>query len=344
MIYKVLDCFCGVVYICVIFVLFIYNLYGLSIKYPHLSHMSTKRIIKLRLFRKSMIIDYLLYTLTFIVLFIGSYTDFKKREVADTVNYGFLFGILGIKLIYSINIAGYWYFIDGLAGAAIFFIFACMMFYTGQWGGGDSKMMMGLGALFGFSVFRWNEFQAIWLFLINALVIGAVYGFGYSVLMAIRHWHKFSERFAFHSKKQMLVKMISGIICALLLIISFFLDDFMLKLICYLLIFFFILSVYLYLFAKAVEESSMMKHVAVSELTEGDWIVDDVIVDGKRITGPKDLGIELKQIAELKMLEKLGKVDKILIKVGIPFVPSFMISFLVTVLFGNWLLLFIQGM
>ena len=97
-----------------------------------------------------MITTNILYVLTFIVLSIGSYTDFKKREVADTINWGFLFVVLGIRLMHSINVGDYWYFADGLVGGLLFFIIALVMFYTGQWGGGDSKMILGLGAVFGF--------------------------------------------------------------------------------------------------------------------------------------------------------------------------------------------------
>ncbi len=288
-----------------------------------------------------MITTYILYALTFIVLFIGSYTDFKKREVADTINWGFLMVVLGIKLMHSVYVNDYWYLLDGAVGGLVFFLIALIMFYTGQWGGGDSKMIIGLGAVFGFSIFRWTEFQDLWVFLINAIIIGGVYGLFFSIVLCFKHWKKFKQRFKHYSKLMTKWKKITLVICVLLFVTSFFLQDLMLKLILYVFVVFLILSLYFYVFAKAVEESAMHKHVDVSELTEGEWIVDDVVVDGKRICGPKDLGIEMEQIEELKRLEKLGKVDKILIKVGIPFVPSFLLAFLVSVLFGNWFTFFL---
>lgn len=302
-----------------------------------------RKFIKFWLVFNGIMVTNILYTLTFIILFIASYTDFKKREVPDMINYGFLFSILGIRAIYSVYSFDYWYFVDGLIGGLIFFIVACAMFYAGQWGGGDSKMIMGLGALFGFSLIQWNEFQLIELFLINALIIGGVYGLIYSIVLAVKHWHNFKQKFKAYSKQKKIIKMkiISIIICALLFILSFFLKDFMLRIITSGLIIFLILTIYFYLFAKSVEESAMLKYVNVAELTEGDWIVNDIVIDGKRITGPKDLGIEMKQIEELKTLEKLGKIDKILIKIGIPFVPSFMVSFLVVIFFGNWFVWFV---
>ena len=87
----------------------------------------------------------------------------------------------------------------------------------------------------------------------------------------------------------------------------------------------------------------MHKLVDPEKLTEGDWIVNDVKVDGKYICGPKDLGIEMQQIKKLIALKKRGKIRKVLMKEGIPFVPSFLLAFAVTIFLGNifiWLSLF----
>ena len=82
----------------------------------------------------------------------------------------------------------------------------------------------------------------------------------------------------------------------------------------------------------------MLQWVAPSRLTEGDWIAKDVMVGRKRITGPKDLGVTRAQIRLLKKLHREGKVKKVLLKVGIPFMPAFLIAFIMTLLWGNVLL------
>ena len=96
-----------------------------------------------------------------------------------------------------------------------------------------------------------------------------------------------------------------------------------------------VLTFYLWIAVKAVESSCMLKYVKPQQLTEGDWIAKDVKVSGKYITGPKDLGIEKKKIRKLIELYKKGKVKKILIKEGIPFVPSFFIAYVITLAYGN---------
>ena len=95
------------------------------------------------------------------------------------------------------------------------------------------------------------------------------------------------------------------------------------------------LTFYLWLGVKAVENSCMLKYVSPEKLTEGDWIAKDIKIGGKYIAGPKDLGIEKKQIKKLMELYKKRKVKKVLIKEGIPFVPSFLIAFILTIIFGN---------
>ena len=67
----------------------------------------------------------------------------------------------------------------------------------------------------------------------------------------------------------------------------------------------------------------------------------DIVVNKKYITGPKDLGIEKKQLKKLINYYKKGKIKRVLIKIGIPFVPSFLIAYLITLWIGNVLLLFL---
>ena len=94
-------------------------------------------------------------------------------------------------------------------------------------------------------------------------------------------------------------------------------------------------GLYLSIMAKAVERACMLKLVSPLKLTEGDWVAKDVVVGGKRIAGPKDLGIEKRQIRQLVALYRQKKLRVVLIKEGIPFSPSFLIAYIVTILFGN---------
>jgi hypothetical protein len=83
----------------------------------------------------------------------------------------------------------------------------------------------------------------------------------------------------------------------------------------------------------------MYKFIVPEKLTEGDWIAKDVVVDKKKIVGPKDLGIEKHQIKQLIELKKKGKISKVKVKYGIPFVPSFLVAFILSLVLGSWWLI-----
>jgi len=281
------------------------------------------------------------YTIGFLVLLIGSYTDIKTREVPDWINFGLIGTGFGINLLFSII---YWktnFILASIIGFAAFFVLAWIMFYTGQWGGGDSKMIMGLGALIGIDIFSKNLF--LMHFLINALLIGALYGVLWSIFAIFKNKKKFIKAYKklTKNKKIILTKKIVLVSFTILILISFFISDNFIKLIVFYLIVVLVLTFYLWIVIKAVENSSMLKYVLPKQLTEGEWIAKDVKVDGKYITGPKDLGIEKKKIKKLIELYKKGKVKKILIKVGIPFVPSFFIAYVLTLIYGNLVFLIV---
>lgn len=291
------------------------------------------------------------YSLSFIVLLIASFTDLKTREVPDWVNYGLIFSGVGLNLLFSAIYSTPSFIINSLVGLAIFFGIAYFMFYMGQWGGGDSKIIMGLGAIMGLDVgFKSPQFLAG--FFINALMAGAVYGLLCSILLVFKNKEKFRKEFkkilsqnGIITTKKVLVILIFIYLIFILLLwfdvqyfnilllifrstqnILFIFSSFLLLI---------LVTFYLWIFVKAIEKSSMYKLVDPSKLTEGDWIVKDVYYNKEYITGPKDLGIEKKQIRRLIELHKKRKIGKVLIKEGIPFVPSFLIAFVITFLFGN---------
>ena len=282
------------------------------------------------------------YVISFIALFIGSITDLKTREVPDWINYGLIISGIGLNMLFSVIYSNSSFIINSIIGLAIFFGIAYIMFYAGQWGGGDSKMIMGLGAMLGIDVsFKTHQFLAG--FFINALFIGAVYGLLWSVFLVFKNKKKFLKEFnrMLYDENTVKWKKFMIFILLFLLFILFFIKLAYAKILILSLAFIVLTTFYLWIFVKAIEKSCMYKLVEPSRLTEGDWIVEDVFVGRQYICGPKDLGISKKQIRKLIELHKKRKVKKILIKEGIPFVPSFFIAFVVTLMVGNPLMLLV---
>lgn len=299
------------------------------------------------------IYNFIAIILSFAVMIAGSITDFKKREVADFVNFGLFFSAIALRLLYSIFMWDYWILLEGLAGFTVFFLLGLALFYSGQWGGGDSKMIIGLGVLFGLPL---NPITTLGVlnsllvaFIINSFIAGSFYGLGWSAFLAIKDKKKFMRQWnKINSKKCFKNFQIISIFLILLFIISGYFYSSLMYFIA-LLIFSFLVLIYLFNFAKSVEKCQMFQDMKVKAnsknskldkltlLTEGEWIAKDVKYKGEYICGPKDLGITKEQINKLR---KLG-IEKVPVKVGIPFVPSFLLGMIITMFFGNLLTYFL---
>ncbi|MBU0536014.1 MAG: A24 family peptidase [Nanoarchaeota archaeon] len=273
-----------------------------------------------------------------IVLLIGSYTDLKTREVPDWVNFSFIISAVTIRGIWSVSSSDWSYIIDGIFGLVAGVALAYTMFYAGQWGGGDAKMMMGLGAMIGLQL---DASSMLVSFLFNTFLVGAVYALAWGVAMVIKNWKAFKTQFTklVSTRKVQLMRTILLISAAIMIVLTFFVKDSSVRILLAAFVALFVMTFYLWLFVRAIEKSCMLKMVPPEKLTEGDWIAKDVYVGKKRITGPKDLGISKEQIAELIRLKKKRKIKEILIKEGIPFVPSFLLAFIATWIWGNLFLL-----
>ena len=282
--------------------------------------------------------------LTTVSLIVASIFDIKTREVPDLLNYGLIFAGIGLRFIYSAVTFDWSFLLAGLAGLGVFFALALILFYAGQWGGGDSKLLMGMGALFGIK-FNLNSFfensvdNFIINFIINMFIAGAIYGFIWSSGLLIIHRKKFSAAFLekIHDKNIKIMKIVMFGIVFLLLIGAILARDSVYNIILFAFAIIVYLTFYLWLFVKTIETVCMIKKIPPNKLTEGDWIANEVYVHGKYICGPKDLGIEKDQIVRLKKL----KVRFVLVKEGIPFIPSFLFGFIITLVFGNWWMRFI---
>ena len=293
-----------------------------------------------------MFVDFLLLSIGSFGIIIGSITDIQKREVADSVNYFLIISGLAIRLIYSIYSWQWTFFVYGLIGFGSFLALAYLMFLTGQWGGGDSKMLMGMGALFAtypevlknyFSpeLFGFPFLVSFW---INLLLLGAVYGILWTLGLGIFHFKDMKNSFrnilsdAFVKKIRLITHTFSGV----MILVGILSGNFILRL--FLIVFSFIILIffYMYLVIKSVEKSCMYRIVSPDKLVEGDWPVDDIVVDGKTIfSKDKKVGFELEDLDKMLKLQKANKLKTVKIKHGIPFVPSFLFALIVTLIFGN---------
>ena len=124
-----------------------------------------------------MSIEMILFLFTFILVALASIFDLKTREVPDTLSYIFILGVLGISLLYSAYTSSL-FFVYGLLGGAIFFLFGYILYITKQMGGADVKLLTGLGIVFA------NDF--VWGFPLSLLFFfSLLFKYGVSKLQEI---------------------------------------------------------------------------------------------------------------------------------------------------------------
>jgi len=273
-------------------------------------------------------LEAVLLSAAFVVLLISAFTDIRTREVPDWLNFSGIAAGLGIRTLWSL-MSDEWSALGwGLLGFLVFLGIALMMYYTGQWGGGDSKLMMALGALLGFEL----SLNAISVaFLIWALFAGAAYGLVWSAWLASRHWNTFIRRYSALSRSVRWAHLPALGVLVLGFAFAIASDDQIFRIIMLSLALIVPVLFYTALGVKAVEQCCMYKSMSPAQLTEGDWIARQVVINGRYVTGPKDLGITKGKIKELQR----SNVKSVIVKEGIPFVPSFLIALLISVLVGS---------
>ncbi len=300
---------------------------------------------------------------------VSSYFDFKTREVENYITVG-LIALAILMQGGNAYLTGSWQpFLYSLLVGGGFFIFGWIMFQTGQWGGADSKILIGLGILFAnFSpVAPWPY---IITFFLNVFLVGFFYSIAYAVFLTakqpeiigefkklaradIRELHLLVGMGAFaiilsvafvYSRSTSLginpsLSAFSPLITLLVLIPTFWL---------------------LIKFMKTLEEKSLRLTLKANRLREFDLLVEDILKVGRKIMRvPEKLakekrksasevivdcsdpnGLSLEQIKIIKSLVRQKKLEnRFVVKWGLPFVPVFFLAILATIYFGDLLYL-----
>jgi len=253
--------------------------------------------------------------------------DLHRREVDNVWNFSLVGIVLAYRLAFSIYSSQYMYFFNGIIGFIIFLILGNLFYYSRVFAGGDAKLLIVLGSLIPLS-FNWMENLMIFGSFIGLFLVGgSIYVFIFSLFLVLFHLKNFSKEFykQIKSSKNLII---SGVIFFILwIIISYY---FSLQLISFGAVF--LLFPLLFIFAKAVEESCLVKALSPREITEGDWLYEDVFINGNKITANWE-GVSKRELQLIR--EKYRR--KIWIKQGIPFTPGFLIGFLgVIILSMKW--------
>lgn len=290
-------------------------------------------------------IDYFLISIALIYLIFATIFDIKTKEIPDWLSFSLISIALFANLLYSLIFNEWNYIIFSLIGLVTALIFGSLMYYSRQWGGGDTKLLVGLCALIPmYPKTLLNYFNPslnlpfLVILLLNILIIGGIYGLLFSAGLAIKNHKKFSREFNLlvknYTSKIDFKFFLYYIIPTILVFILILIVNHLLSVI---FVIFIVSLIFIYIFIKAVENSSMYKLINMKELEEGDWVVNQIKIKNRIIYKPKLLGVTKQDIIKLQK----SNIKKILIKDGLPFVPAFLVGFIISIIFGNLFLLFI---
>lgn len=267
-----------------------------------------------------------------ITFVLGSIRDFQIREVPDTLNYSLLVFALSYFLYKSIIELSFTPILQSLAGLLVAFVFSMTLFYFGQWGGGDAKMLWGVGAALGFPIQNIMLQNDLVLFILLAMICGAIYGLIWMAVLAIKNFKSFKNSFKekFFDEKYAFYKKLYFVLSAVLILLVFLFNPFIEILFLTILLVISIPLMFLVsISVKIIEDKCMIKKISTSKLVEGDWIVSSHKIKGKLLEIPRT-GIEKEQIDALKK----ANIKQVIVKEGIPFVPSFLFAFIVMLIMG----------
>ena len=235
---------------------------------------------------------WVIFSLSGLALVIGTYVDIKKREVPDSLTYTLIALGLFMNIISSIFLLSWIPIIASLTGLFAAYCVGALFYYGGQWGGGDAKMLMGIGALWGFnllSLFTNSSLTLasaplLFVFILAILFGGLIYGILVLLVKIISQFKIFRKAVykKSHEPKTKQLRLIVIFVTIAFLVIG------MLSYLTTIRLFFvsiavlIIISYYALLWAKVAEETLLLGDMFVSKLSPGEWVAKPVFISTKK--------------------------------------------------------------
>jgi preflagellin peptidase FlaK len=265
---------------------------------------------------------------------IAAIFDLKTTEIPDEIPYAMMaFGIVGHLIKSYINLSFWPFLLSSVVGLS-FLGFGFLMYFLGQWGGGDAKVLSGIGFLVPVLPQQIKVslmFPLPISFFFNVFFVGAIYMIFYAIIFSVinrKILSAFVEDLKASSKIILTfnITLISFFILLILLFSKYY-EFFSLSDAITLVLTILLVSSGLFIlwkFVKIVEEIGFKKRIHVSQLKVGDVPLEYRIWEG---------------ITE-KELEKIKKSGRkyIYIKEGVRFAAAFPLALIFTLLFGDGIL------
>ncbi|MFH1402963.1 MAG: prepilin peptidase [Candidatus Altiarchaeota archaeon] len=280
---------------------------------------------------------------TLLFLILDSIIDLKTGEIPEKLTHG-LTGIIillavghgiienSISMVKSTILVGASYFIAGY-----------VLYRLGQWGGGDVKMMAGIGCALGYldsMGYAWPNSIITGYYLtyfINMSIFAIPYAVTYSLILGFMNPSVFREFLSGVREFKVVILLAVSFAPALL---STYFGESLLALVYLMLPFFMLATIYL----KVVEKKLLCKTVRVEELRVGDIPAEDIQCEGERIASKMIEGITGEELERITRLAWEGRIpDEVKIRWGIKFAPILLASYVMTLWQGSLLEIFFNN-
>ncbi len=293
--------------------------------------------------------EFLLFFTGLLGTILAGLEDLKTSEISD--KYAIIISLTGIIVhLYLSYIAwDVWPILKSISSGVAFLLFGYLMFYTKQWGEADVLILSSLGFLIPgpLSFFTLSVPYPYYLlyFLATVFLVGGVYSILYGMVLALRTDDFMDKYLSVLSGMKSFFRRISLLFVLFYLSFSFYLYDTYMISIDYLLVQFLFMSgiiitgFIMVVFAKAIDSSVFRKQIDVSELQEGDVLAEcpdpeerqsKEVKDFLDVYGGRFVGLEKKDIEYIRKHK-----DKVWIKEGIRFAPTFFLALLFVWLVGD---------
>ena len=257
-----------------------------------------------------------LFGITLIAIVFATISDLKTFEIPDSISYFLIIFGISAQIILSVTNQSLQPINALLISLAIASAIAIPLFLLGQWGGGDTKLLLGIAAML--PTFHTTTLPFILTFTFNLFLLGGVYSLLIMAYLSIKHWTRIKEISPISRKLLLLT--------ALTIPIPFILQNIFFTLIPIVAV-----GITITHLALILQKHFFIKKILPSKLTEGDWITNDLKVGNKIIYKVRKIGVLDKDIQKIQKHYK----KSIEIKTGIAFGPSFLFSILISGYFGD---------
>ena len=224
--------------------------------------------------------------------------DLYKYEIPDIISNGLI--LIGILVHSYLIIYEKILFSELLISLGFGSFVGLGLFFSGNWGGGDAKLLVGVSAA---GAALKNTLPFIIEYTINLILAGGIYSIFVVYFYSLKNYQKL--------KREPYIKELFILTAAFSII---FLPAGM--------IFLVLLTMYL---SYIIQKKYFDKEINTKDLVEGDWVVEKIYHNKKLIYSPRKIGLLKKDISLIQKYKKSVKV-----KGGIAFAPAFFIAIIFT--------------